>query len=325
MIALEFDGTCVELLEEGDTENPRLFEKGLQSAIEDRHHRQVVFDLSRLRELTSASVAVLLAAEACALIRGTPVAFACARRRVKRALVLAGVRELLEVHASVGRALEALGERGAVACRPAGQASPGDGQRKEAAMGDEREERDVGQEGARGEDAEAAAGEHPGDVGGPREETEAQNLPPARCVPESILERLRESAPELAKALPGQAEGDVPEETPQLPGGAEPAVPEVETPQVEAPDASETRVAATAGTTVPDEEPGVPELPGEPLVPQEGPSPEEKPSLKKPAPRKRASRKGTGKSRRKPAGKGRRKPRARATAGRAKQRKKAQA
>jgi anti-anti-sigma regulatory factor len=94
------------MLEDEDTEDPRALRDSLRHAIMDRRHRQVVFDLSRLHRLTGATAVVLVGAEACSATCGTPVAFACARRRVKRAL--AGMRDLLTVHCSVGQALEAM-------------------------------------------------------------------------------------------------------------------------------------------------------------------------------------------------------------------------
>ena len=106
MVALELGDTCVELLEDDDAEDPGALRDSLRRAIMDRRHHQVVFDLSRLHRLTGATAIVLVGAEACSVTCGTPVAFACARQRVKRAL--AGMRDLLTVHCSVGRALEAM-------------------------------------------------------------------------------------------------------------------------------------------------------------------------------------------------------------------------
>jgi len=229
LVALELGDTCVELLEEKDLEDPVALQDRLQRAVADGHHRQVVLDLWRLEEITSAVAGVLVGTEASGAACGTPVAFACARHRVRRALAF--LHKLLTIHGSVGKALEAIEERG-----------------REAEMDDERMEESRMDDGSRrfrfAEDdppPEAPAREEPGEPLGreeviaeqrdPGEETKEitgeitgevtddiaeemeAELPPAlsREVPESVMRHLSESAPELAEALPREVEPAVPE------------------------------------------------------------------------------------------------------------------
>jgi anti-anti-sigma factor len=252
LLALELGDTCVELLDDGDLVEPEALQDGLERAVADEHHRRVVLDLSRLREITSAVIAVLVGAEASGATCGTPVALACARRRVRRAF--AGLRDLLAIHDSVGPALEAIDERATVG---RGRGRPEEKRRrKEAAMEGEHAEDGAGQEDASPERAEAVAGEgfrmppsrpETGQEEEKEVKTEPEAAAPPHEVPESVMQHLRERAPDLAEALPREAE-------PTGPGSpAGPAEPEAAAP-VETDAAPE-----VTPTEVPAEQPAPPE------------------------------------------------------------------
>jgi len=321
LVALELGDTCVELLEEKDLEDPVALQNRLRRAVADGHHRRVVLDLWRLEEITSAVAGVLVGTEASGAACGTPVAFACARHRVRRALAF--LHKLLTIHGSVGLALEAIEERG-----------------REAAMDDERMEESRMDDGSRrfrfeedgpppessgdapaeapareesaeplgpevrgstvqrdpGEETKEITGEITGEVTDDIAEELTAAFPPApsREIPESVMRQLSESAPELAEVLPHEVEPAAPSifDDPLREGSA---VPEV------------------APETVPAEFP--PEAPSTPAKPIA----KERKARKKTA-RKKVSHKG--RSRKKSAAKGRKKPSRKAAKGRSKGKKK---
>jgi anti-anti-sigma regulatory factor len=300
VVALELGDTCVELLEEEDLDEPAALQDRLRCAVANRHHRQVILDLSRLRRITSAIVAVLTGAEARGVKCGTPVAFACARRRVRR--VLSGMHKLLTVHGSMGRALEAIAERGTRACHRVRRGGLEKEQRKETAMEGERaEDERAGPDAPRPDRPEAPAGERselaPGqgraegqeegkeegkEQGKEEREPEAKaeaDIPaPPREVPESVMQHLRERAPELADALPQKAEPAGFGLPAGVPGPSDPPEPEVAAP-------AEADVAhETVAAEVPSEPPPAPP---EPVVGKKKPRKKKTARKKKSAGKKR--------------------------------------
>lgn len=217
MIALELGDTCVELLEESDLGDPGALRDHLKRVIMDERHRLVVLDLWRLKEITSAVVAVLVGARAEGVTCGTPVAFACARRRVMRALT--SLRELFTVHGSVGTALEEIRKMGTRAWR---RVASEEGQRREAAMEDERLEDGHTAGGVGSRDLDSASAEDPAVDGlgvppcleeegssedqGPVDETEEKRPMPSRYAPEPVMESLLAGEPPLAEAPPLEVE-----------------------------------------------------------------------------------------------------------------------
>jgi len=303
LVALELGDTCVELLEEKDLEGPVTLQNRLQRAVADGHHRQVVLDLWRLEEITSAVAGVLVGTEARGAACGTPVAFACARHRVRRALAF--LHKLLTIHGSVGRALEAIEERereaemddehvadnrmddGSRRFRFAEDDAPA---REEAAEPLGRETGASAEQRDPGEETKEITGEITGEVTDDIAEELTAAVPPpspSREVPESVMRHLSESAPELAEVLPHEVE---------------PAAPSI----FEHPPRNEPTVA-------------------EEVPPPEAPSTSAKPVAKKRKTKKKTARKKVshkGKSRKKSSAKGRRKPSKKAAKSRAKGKKK---
>jgi len=231
LVALELGDTCVELLEGKDLDDPLALQSGLQRAVADRNHSQVVLDLWRLEEITSAVVAVLVGTEARGAACGTPVAFACARHRVRRALAF--LHKFLTIHGSVGLALEAIERRGREAAMDGERMADGqmeDGSRRfrfaqdgpppgpsddalaEAPPREEpggllgREAAVIAEQLDPGEETKEITGEITGEVTDDIAEGMAPPEAPAREVPESVMRRLSESAPELAEVLPREVE-----------------------------------------------------------------------------------------------------------------------
>jgi len=295
LVALELGDTCVEMLEEKDLDDPGGLLDRLQRAVLDGHHRGVVLDLWRLRDITSTVVAVLVGTEYRAATCGTPVAIACARPRVRQTLAL--LRKVLTIHGSVGLALEAMEQRG-----------------KETAMDEERTDD------GRAEDAREAEGAGPAQVGpgagpSPGEETKkitdeematlngGRTPEPARELPESVMQHLRADAPSLADILKRKVETadkpvdtpvDSPVEKPVEKPADEPAEEPAEEPVDEpAPGAAPGRYRPFASLSLesPVESAG-------PAAPSETPEPaeeEKKPSARKTARKKAAKKKTAGK------------------------------
>ncbi len=106
MVVEERRGVPVAKFSGEDFSNPSLLEDAFQALVSHLKHREVVVDLSDVRNTVSLGVAVLIAAQGLALIHETRLAFAALSPGVKKLLTMTGADEVLKIFDTVEDAID---------------------------------------------------------------------------------------------------------------------------------------------------------------------------------------------------------------------------